>query len=88
METVTADKFENYSNLVARTGDINGISEAEFDSRQPESSLIIPGESGLIKIFADYSYSYFEDISISSSRQEIDGKEYFIRYQQMVYNRV
>ena len=80
-------RLENYSNLVARVGATNSDVEAEFISNQAESSLIIPGESGLIKIFADYDYSYFEDITISSSRQEIDGKQYFIRYQQMVYNK-
>ncbi|MBQ7797639.1 MAG: hypothetical protein IJ371_00765, partial [Clostridia bacterium] len=81
-------RLENYSNLVATAGEINGTTEAnEFVSNQAESSLIIPGSSGLIKIFADYEYSYFEDISITSSRELIDGKEYFIRYQQLVYNK-
>ena len=60
-------RLENYSNLVASVGPNNASTEAEFVSSQTESSLIVPGESGLIKIFADYNYSYFEDISITSS---------------------
>lgn len=79
-------RLENYSNLVTKVGQ-SGEAIAEYVSNQAESSLIIPGESGLIKIFAEYSYSYFENISITSSRQIVDGKEYFVRYQQMVYDK-
>ena len=80
-------RLENYSHLVAGVGSNNYTTEAEFVSSQTESSLIVPGESGLVKIFAEYSYSYFENITISSSRKVINGKEFFIRYQQMVYNK-
>ncbi|MBQ8522717.1 MAG: hypothetical protein IJ458_03545 [Clostridia bacterium] len=81
-------RVENYSNLVAKTGSNNATTQlTEYQSSQTESSLVIPGESGLIKIFADYSYSYFDNITISSSRETINGKEYFIRYQQMVYDK-
>ncbi|MBO5910059.1 MAG: hypothetical protein J6Q15_00975, partial [Clostridia bacterium] len=79
-------RLENYSNLVASAGSDNATTVAEFVSSQTESSLIIPGASGLVKIYADYTYSYFENVTITSSRQTIDGNEYFIRYQQMVYN--
>ncbi|MBQ7880778.1 MAG: hypothetical protein IJ358_02940, partial [Clostridia bacterium] len=86
-QQLTSFRLENYSNLVSRAGEVNGTTESEFKSNEAESSLIIPGESGLIKIFAEYDYSYFENISITSTTQVIDGKEYFIRYQQMVYNK-
>ncbi|MBQ3502294.1 MAG: hypothetical protein IJA72_01340, partial [Clostridia bacterium] len=80
-------RIENYSNLVARDGKVAGTTESEFVSNEVESSLIIPGESGLIKIFAEYSYSYFDNIKVSSTREIIDGKEYFVRFQQMVYDK-
>ncbi|MFQ6724437.1 MAG: beta strand repeat-containing protein, partial [Clostridia bacterium] len=76
-------RLENYTYLVAKSSSIS-----EFISSETESSLIVPGESGLLKIFADYSYSYFDNVTITSSRQEIDGQQYFIRYQQMVYDKV
>lgn len=75
-------RIENYSNLVERNS-----AGSEFTSNESESSLIIPGESGLVKIFADYSYSYLENVVISSTRKIINGVEYFIRYQQLVYNK-
>lgn len=86
-QQLTSFRLENYSNLTAWAGENAGTTEAEFVSNEVESSLIIPGRSGLIKIFAEYDYSYFENISITSTRATINNNEYFIRYQQMVYNK-
>lgn len=86
-QQLTSFRLENYSNLISRAGENNGTTISEFISNEVESSLIIPGESGLVKIFAEYDYSYFENISITSTRQVVNGTEYFIRYQQMVYNK-
>ncbi len=79
-------RLENYSNLIVKPNGTGAV--AEFESSQTESSLIIPKESGLIKIFAEYDYSYFENISISASTINVGGVDYFVRMQQMVYNPV
>ncbi|MBO5909892.1 MAG: hypothetical protein J6Q15_00125, partial [Clostridia bacterium] len=85
-QQLTSFRLENYSNLVSRAGETAGTTIAEFESSEVESSLIIPGESGLVKIFAEYSYSYFENVSINFTSED-DSSEYIIRFQQMVYNK-
>ncbi len=80
-------RLENYSNLVSREGAGSGTTESEFVSNEVESSLIIPGESGLVKIYAERSYAYFNNITIASTIEVIDGKEYFVRFQQMVFDK-
>ena len=86
-QTLTTFRIENYSYLVARTASNNTSVVAEFVSSETESSMIVPGESGLLKIYAESDYAYFDNIKISSSVQEIDGQQYFVRFQQMVYDR-
>ncbi len=86
-EPLTTFRIENYSNLVAKTGSDNHSVTAEFISSETESSMIIPGRSGLVKIFAESSYAYFDNIAITSSSVNIDGQVYFVRFQQMVYDR-
>ncbi len=86
-QTLTTFRIENYSYLVARTALDNTSVVAEFVSSETESSMIVPGESGLLKIYAESDYAYFDNIKISSSVQEIDGQQYFVRFQQMVYDR-
>lgn len=84
---LTTFRMEHYANLVVSLGSNNTDVEAEYVSSESQSSLIIPGYSGLMKIYAEPTYAYCEDITITSSSIVIDGKEYFIRYQQMVYNK-
>lgn len=80
-------RLENYSKLVVKLGSDNASVDAEYVSSESASSLIIPGSSGLIKIYAEKYFAYCENIKISSSVVQIDGQEYFVRFQQMTYNR-
>ena len=81
-------RLENYSKLVVKLGSDNASVNAEYVSNESASSLIIPGSSGLIKIYAEKSFAYCENIKISSSVVQVDGQEYFVRFQQMTYNRI
>ncbi len=85
-QQLTRFDVENYSQLVSYVGDTNSSSVSEFLSSEVQSSLIIPGESGLVKIYAEYDYSYFERPYISYSTNDADNT-YAIRFQQMVYNK-
>ena len=87
-QKLTTFRMEHYANLAVRVGSDNASIEAEYVSSESQSALIIPGYSGLMKIYAEPSYAYCENISITSSRVTINGREYFIRYQQMVYDEV
>ena len=48
-QQLTSFRLENYSTLISRVGSDNNTIVSEFESSESESSLIIPGESGLIK---------------------------------------
>lgn len=80
-------RLENYAKLAVSVGSDNSSVEAEFTSSETASSLIIPGASGLVKVYAEKDYAYCENIQISSDIVEIDGEQYFVRFQQMTYNR-
>lgn len=80
-------RLENYAKLSVSVGMDNSSVEAEYTSSESASSLIIPGASGLIKVYAEKDYAYCENIQISSDVVEIDGEQYFVRFQQMTYNR-
>lgn len=86
-QQLTSFRIENYTNLVSYESITPGITQSEFKSNEVESSLIIPGESGLLKIYAEYDYSYFDNITITSNIQPINGNNYYVRFQQMVYNK-
>ena len=78
-------RTEFYSELAVST-DAGNVT-AEYIAGQTESALIIPGTSGLLKIFADKTYSKFDNIKISSSIVEIRGENYHIYFEQMVYDK-
>lgn len=80
-------RLENYAKLSVSLGDDNASVEAEYVSSESASALIIPGASGLIKVYAEKDYAYCDNIRISSETVQIDGNEYFVRFQQMTYNR-
>lgn len=80
-------RLENYAKLAVSLQSDNASVEAEYVSSDSASSLIIPGSSGLIKVYAEKDYAYCENIKISSDIVEVDGQQYFVRFQQMTYNR-
>ncbi len=84
-QQLTTFRTEFYSELAVTTG-AGATVEAEYITGQTESALIIPGSSGLLKIFADKTFAKFDNIVISSSVVDIRGEEYYIYFEQMVYD--
>ena len=83
-QSIETFRMENFKSGVAYLQGDNVT--VEYVSNETSSSIIVPGKSGLIKLYVQPSYSLVDKIEISSDVVEINGQSYVVRFQQMLYD--
>ena len=84
-QSITTLRMENYKSGVA-TVLTDGSNIVEYTSSEVQSSIIVPGKSGLIKIFVEPTFARVDELYISSSSVTIGGKTYTVKFQQMLFD--
>lgn len=84
-QSITTLRMENYKSGVATlVAGSNNI--VEYTSSEVQSSIIVPGKSGLVKIFVEPTFARVDELVISSSSITVDGRTYTVKFQQMLYD--
>lgn len=84
-QSITTLRVENFKSGVATlTGESNV--QVEYTSSETQSSIIVPGKSGLAKIYVEPTFARVDELVISSTSVTINGQTYTIYFQQMLYD--
>lgn len=83
-QNITNLRIENFKSGVVTENDGAGV--VEYISNETTSSIIVPGKNGLIKLYVEPYFACVDVIEISSSYVTLGGKNYIVKFQQMLYN--
>lgn len=84
-QSITTLRIENFKSGVATLTGTSNV-EVEYTSSETQSSIIVPGKSGLAKIYVEPTFARVDELVISSSSVTINGQTYTIYFQQMLYD--
>lgn len=82
-ENLSTVRIEHYSSGTIVTNS-NANNKVEYISGTTQSNVIVPGNSGLLKLYIEPSYSLVNDLVLRASYGQISGQR--ITFQQMIYD--